>query len=311
MVFKYTFLIQIFIVAGLLFVGCGQDDFIKDDKDEQCNNSEFQGYQTIELGTSQREYILYLPTSYNEDNPTPLIINFHGFGGCVSEFISNTGISDSGLNVEADLNNFIVAYPQGITRQKGAPEWDPGNNGSQNINENDIYFVEQLIADIDAAHNIDLNRIYATGYSNGGMMAYGLACQLSNRIAAVGIMSGVMLPDDCNIDESTSIIHFHGISDDVLPVQGNQEYQSIPSIVEFWLDHNQIPSTNLVTTSLNNGDVLLDEYAEGNANTVFNLYTVNREFDKSGGHVWFTGNINGKSPNQILWEFLIQFSLED
>jgi len=240
-----------------------------------------------------------------------LIINFHGFGDCAANYSTTVGELYN-LNSLANSENFLVAYPQGVTRAKGSPEWDPGDNGSQNINENDIYFTEQLITDISNEYNIDPSRVYATGYSNGGMMAYGLACSRTDLIAAAGIMSGVMLQEDsCDPNEYTSIIHFHGIADDVLPYEGNQDYQSISDIINFWLDNNNIPATNLTTTDLNDGDVTLEEYTGGNENTAVTLYTINREFEKEGGHVWFSGDIDGSSPNQILWDFLSTYSLDD
>ena len=142
-------------------------------------------------------------------------------------------------------------------------------------------------------------------------MAYGLACTKSDMIAAVGIMSGVMLEGTCDENEFTSVIHFHGIADDVLPLNGNQDFQPVSDVVDFWLNHNNISTSSLVTSELNNGDVVLEEYSGGNGNTSITLYTVNQEHDKDGGHVWFTGDIDGSSPNQILWDFLSSYRLDD
>jgi polyhydroxybutyrate depolymerase len=272
-------------------------------KDKGGKNADAEGYRTIEQGSVTREYIIHIPSSYDENMPTPLLISFHGFGGTAANFIEET----NGLNQVADNNNFIVIYPQGVERSKGDAEWDPGDNGSQNINENDVYFAEQLIADVNSNYNVDLNKVYATGYSNGGMMAYGLACKKADKIAAVGIMSGVMLSDNtCNTNQYTSIIHFHGTGDDVLPYNGNGDFQSVPDIINFWLGHNSIPTSSLISTQLNNGDVQRDVYTGGNGNTAVQLYKMNK-----GGHVWFSENIDGKNSNQIMWDFLSAYSLTD
>lgn len=269
-------------------------------------------YRTIKQGTATRVYILHVPESYDSNTPIPLVINFHGFGGRAFSFYKYIGDGPSNLNSIADSNNFMVAYPQGVEREKDGTEWDPRDNGIPNINENDVYFTEQLISDISNDYNVNLSRVYAIGYSNGGMMAYGLACSLSDRIAAVGIMSGIMLPVDvCDENEFTSIIHFHGIADYVLPYEGNEWYQSVSDVVNFWLNHNNIPTSNLVTTDLNNGDVVRDEYTGGNENTSVVLFTVKEEHDKPGGHVWFSDDIDGINPNQILWNFLFTYSLND
>ena len=298
-------LAMILLILSAAITGCGPDsnsNFIE--SDDECNNSAEDGYRTIVQDTVTREYILHVPASYDSNTPTPLVINFHGFGGCAADYSEVIG-DFYNLDSLADISNFLVAYPQAVVREKGAAYWDPGDDGSQNINENDVYFAEQLISDISNEYNVDLSRVYATGYSNGGMMAYGLACSRGDLIAAAGIMSGIMLQGTCDVNEYTSIIHFHGIADDVLPYEGNQDFQSVADVVKFWLNHNNILSSSLETTELNGGDT------GGNENTSVVLYTINREHDKPGGHVWFSDDIGGTNPNQILWDFLSNYSLDD
>ena len=301
---------HLMILLMLIFEisGCKLDNVNKPgDKEYICINSDHPGYKTIEQGAVAREYILHVPSSYDSNTPCPLIINFHGYGGCASYFSNDVG----DLNLLANSEKFIVAYPQAVVREKGAAYWDPGENGRQNIEENDVYFTEKLISHISNEYNVDLSRVYATGYSNGGMMSYGLACSRGDLIAAIGIMSGIMLPGSCGPDEYTSVIHFHGIADDVLPYEGNQDYQSVSDVVNFWLNHNSIQATSLVTTALNDGNVVRESYKGGNENTSVALYTVHELNGKAGGHGWFSGDINGNSPNNILWDFLSTYSLDD
>ena len=178
-----------------------------------CDNATATGYTTLEHGGVTREYILYVPDSYASDTPAPLVISFHGHGGCATDFTDD-------LSRTAEANGFIVAYPQGVIRGKGAAEWNPANSATENINENDVFFAAQLIADISADYSIDSQRGYAVGYSNGGMMSYGLVCALGDQIAAAGIMSGVMLTATCDTANKSSIIHFHGTDASVLPLDG-------------------------------------------------------------------------------------------
>ncbi len=271
-------------------------------KNEVNNNADAEGYRTITQASDTREYIVHVPTSYDANTATPLVINYHGFGGNAANFMTEVGA----FNTVANNNNFIVAYPQGVERTKGGAEWDPGDNGNQSIQDNDVYFTKQLIANISQEFNIDPNKIYATGYSNGGMMAYGLACAQADQIAAVGIMSGTMLQGTCNTNNYTSVIHFHGADDDVLPYNGNQDFEAIPDVVNFWLNHNNIPAASLVSAQLDAGDVQKDVYTGGNDNTDYHLYKMNK-----GRHVWFNETIDGKNSNQILWEFLSAYSLLD
>ncbi len=270
-------------------------------------NLDHPNYHSIEQLTSTetivREYILHIPSTYNAETATPLVINLHGFGDCAADYYETVGAFYE-LNQLADQENFIVAYPQGAYRpEKEETYWEPGDDGSTNIYENDVYFMEQLISNIDEEYNLDLNNVFICGYSNGGMMAYSMACNSSDRIAGIGIMSGTMLDEVCNIDNSIPIVVFHGIGDGVLPYEGNIWYQSVADVVNFWLDQNDIPSSSLITSSLNNGNVEKNEYFGENANTCLTLYTIYEEWDKPGDHVWFSEEIEGRTPNQIMWDF--------
>ncbi|MEM9548432.1 MAG: PHB depolymerase family esterase [Bacteroidota bacterium] len=248
-----------------------------------------------------REYIIYIPQNYEENIPTPLVINMHGFGDCASDYAETIG-SFYNFNDLADQENFIVAYPQGAYRpEKEDTYWEPGDSGTENIYENDVYFLEELVSHISSEFNLDMDMIFACGYSNGGMMAYSLACNRSNLFTAIGIMSGTMLPEECSPNRSVPMIIFHGIADEVLPYEGSFWYQSVDEVVNFWLDKNEISPENLVSSTLNAGNVVLDEYKDGSS--CISLYTINKEFDKPGGHVWFSENIEGENPNSILWDF--------
>ena len=291
-----------------MIIGCeSENSKLNEDKSSISTSL---GYRSINVGNVTREYIIHIPTYYDDNIATPLVINFHGFGDSAADYAKTIG-EFYNLNLLADTSNFLVAYPQAVMREKEGVYWDPGDDGSENIYDNDIYFTEQLISDISKDYNVDLSRVYAIGYSNGGMMAYGLACNSGDHIAAVGIMSGIMLKESCDENVRTSVIHFHGSQDDVLPLEGNVESQSVSDGIKFWLDQNNISSSSLVTTKLNNGDVLRYEYKSESEKTSVVLYVVNREHNKPGGHVWFSDDIGGINPNKILWEFLSGFSLDD
>ena len=271
-----------------------------------CGNGNSPGFHEIEVEGARREYLLHIPDELPE--VSAVIINFHGFGDCANAYVDSVGRASS-LNSLADQAGFVVAYPQAMVRQKGDPYWEPGDNGN-NIEVNDVLFTRHLVEDIASKVSIDPSRVFAVGYSNGGVMAYDLACVASDLFPAVGIMSGVMLADTCASSDATSIIHFHGIADYVIPLDGSGEYPSVLENIEFWRDHNDIPAESLVSTSLEFGDVTRDFYAGGRENTAVALYVINREYGKQGGHVWFTDPIDGLTPNQILWQFLSAASQE-
>lgn len=263
--------------------------------------SQFDGTDTI-----TREYILKIPTNYNKDISTPLIINMHGFGDCASDY-ANTIHDFYNFSQLANNENIIVVYPQGAYRpDKQDTYWEPGDTGIENIYDNDIFFIEELIAKIKSEYNINQDMIFACGYSNGGMMSYSLACNRSNIFSAIGIMSGTMLEEECTLEKPVPTIKFHGIADGVLPYNGNVWFQSVNEVVSFWLSQNNIPNTSLNSSQLNSGNVIHNAYTGGIDNSCVSVYTINEEFDKPGGHVWFSGDINGKSPNEIMWNFFVQ-----
>ena len=271
-----------------------------------CGNQNSSGFFEIEIDGARREYVLHIPDVSPGTSGLPLMINFHGFGDCAADYAESVG-GYYGLNDLADEAGFVVAYPQAMVREKGDPYWEPGDIGSD-IEINDVSFVRHLVADIAAKMSIDHERVFAVGYSNGGMMAYDLACTAPDVFPAVRIMSGVMLGNTCASPDATSIIHFHGIADDVIPLDGSGDFPSVLENIELWRDHNDIPAESLVTTSLESGDVTRDFYAGGRENTAVALYVINREYGKGGGHVWFSEAIDGLTPNQILWQFLLEAS---
>ena len=158
--------------------------------------------------------------------------------------------------------------------------------------------MEEIIADVSNEYNVDSEAIYAIGLSNGGMMAYGLACRRGNLISAAGIVSATMLTDTCDQTAYTSIIQM------VLQIalsQWREIKTSLPSqrAIEYWKTHNN--TTTSTSDVLNNGSVTRTVYSGGTEDTSVVLYTI-----QNGRHVWFNDTIDGQSPNQILWDFLSQ-----
>ena len=105
---------------------------------------------------------------------------------------------------------------------EGLPEWRPVTDSGTSMQDNDFVFVEEIIADVSSEYNVDSEAIYAIGLSNGGMMAYGLACRRGNLISAAGIVSATMLTDTCDQNAYTSIIHLHGTADNIVPLEDSK-----------------------------------------------------------------------------------------
>jgi len=182
----------------------------------------------VASGGQTREYRIYVPATYRPGKAVPLVIGFHGHGGSAAQFESYSGFSTL-----APQAGFIAVYPQGAG---DIPSWDTWA-GSQ-----DVQFVRDLIATVEAQCSIDRNRIYAVGHSCGGGMANRLACDLSDRIAAIGSVSGTyQYGENCSPGRPVAIIAFHGTDDPDVPYNGignigagREAYFSIGTPIPQW-----------------------------------------------------------------------------
>src|SRR5258706_3847373 len=125
----------------------------------------------------QRDYILYVPASYVPGTPAPLVLNFHGY---TSNAFEQMFYGD--FRPIADTAGFLIVHPNGTVDQLGNQHWNVGW-GTSTVD--DVGFTNALIDSLSAQYDINQDRVYSTGMSNGGFMSYKLACDLSNRIAAI------------------------------------------------------------------------------------------------------------------------------
>jgi polyhydroxybutyrate depolymerase len=179
-------------------------------------------------GGLMRAYLLYLPPDYRSMARTPLVLNFHGHSG--NPF---TQQGTSGFTTLARTQGFIVVYPWGTSGSDGRMGWSTGLPGHPHTN--DVLFVSDLLNHLQAMLCIDPQRIYATGFSNGGGMTNLLACQLSRRIAAFAPVSGSYppLPGGCRPQRPVPILEFHGTADPTVRYTGNPRLGEPP--IPLWL----------------------------------------------------------------------------
>ena len=164
-----------FTLLILVISSCKNDDGKEGDynSDECYLNT---NAQTLVHDGLNREYIIYVPNSYDGTSAVPLLLNFHGFGGSASQFIN-----DADMRAEAEANSFILVYPQGSCLN-GASHWNPCPiDGDNKSTADDVGFVEAMISEISSQYNLDMERIYAAGYSNGGII-YKLTCTTSKTV---------------------------------------------------------------------------------------------------------------------------------
>tara|TARA_B100000963_G_scaffold262239_1_gene230398 strand:- start:49 stop:939 length:891 start_codon:yes stop_codon:yes gene_type:complete len=290
------------IVFVIIMVGC-----------RKVGNSQMNDeVNTISVDGVDREFILYIPSTYDSTDAVPLMLNFHGWTMSASDQMN---LSD--MRTLSDSENFILVYPQGVkfrNRPFGSTHWNVGSWTTGSTSD-DIGFVDKLIDHISVNYNIDLERIYACGYSNGGFFSHELACNLSNKIAAIGTVSANMSTrtrDNCNPSHPTPVVTVSGTNDNEVSYDGtNFEGQiSHNEVLNYWINYNQTDETpiisNLPNIDTNDGSTVeLHQYKNGNNDVEIEHFKV-----VDGGHDWpgTYGNMD-IDANSIIWGFVSQFDI--
>ena len=289
-----------FITVLLLLVGCTFSSF-----SQQTINA------SITHDGIQRDYILYIPELYDGSTAVPLVLNFHGYGSNAAQQMFYGDFRDI-----ADTEGFLLVHPEGTTLI-GNQFWNVGFPGLSSTID-DVGFTEALIDELATLYTIDLDRVYATGMSNGGFMSFLLACQLSEKIAAVASVTGSMTQDtfdDCNAQLPTPVLQIHGTEDDVVSYNENNLSLPIPDVISYWVDHNNCETTPTTTTlpdvDVSDGSTIEHSVYEDGDNGI----TTEHMKVIGGGHTWPGSVINTAGTNQDIdasmeiWLFFSRFDI--
>ena len=289
-----------FFILSLIIISCKSEDNIQVDEDGIITGLQT---KTLTHDNVNRNYLVYIPDSYDSEIDYPLMFVFHGFGGIATQFINNADMRDL-----AESNNFIVVYPQGLDLGGTGSHWNCSNPSADNKSDvDDIGFIENLIDQLIVDYPvIDSKRIYAAGYSNGGFMSYYLACN-SKKFAAIGSVAGTMLDDSyqsCNAQFPTAMINIHGTDDFDVPYDGNIYYPSIPDVVDWWKNFNNTPNEDLLT----NQDGSIEQYIY--YNDAGDRYVEHIKII-GGGHYWDDKlNYDGKNTSGLIWDFVSNYNID-
>ncbi|MBK7582976.1 MAG: hypothetical protein IPI67_22620 [Myxococcales bacterium] len=240
------------------------------------------GPQDIELTSSgtKRSAHLVVPTSYDATKSVPLVLVFHGY-------LENAGQIEkiSEMTPVAEKYGAVVVYPEGMNTS-----WNAGKccGTSSSTKRPDVQFVADLLDALEAKLCIDKKRVYAAGFSNGGMLSNRLACELSERIAAFGPVSGPLAVDTCEPKRPVPMIEFHGTADFVVNYNGGSlsGAKSVADNLAFWAKN--AGCTDAAATSYQNGDTTCVQHSACAAGSIVRLCTV-----KDGGHQWPGGTSAG------------------
>ena len=282
-----------FTILMLIIFSCTNDQAKDEDNQEDCYLNT--NAQSLVHDGMNREYILYVPNSYDENSATPILFNFHGFGGSANQFISRAD-----MRAEAELNSFILVYPQGSCLD-GVPHWNPCPiDGDNKSSADDLGFFEAMVNEISSEYTVDMERIYAAGFSNGGMMAFGLANYKSDLIAAVASVSGSML--DCLETPShpMPVLHLHGTSDGVLPYNGDASFNSVQNTLDYWTNFNNTVSTPTINID-NTSGMTIEQYVYDQGD---NSVSVEHYKYIGGEHTWFNETYQGQNASKLVWDFM-------
>lgn len=287
--------------------------FAEPETAEAAKKSEIEKYK-LKQGELDREYWVYDPRAQGtsaKSGKRPLVIVLHGGGGRADKFAVMTG-DETSFTALADKEDLLVVFPQGHKKQ-----WNDGREvghiEAQSKGIDDVGFVSGIIDKMVKTRDADPRRVYATGPSNGGFMSNRLACELSDKVAAVGIVIAQMsvnLQDRCNPKAPVSVLIMNGTEDPLVPFDGGHvrlskrgksrgEIISTAATFDFWLKKAGYAKggQSLSPVALPDVDpkdktrVLKQGYKGKNAEVA--LYTV-----EGGGHTWPGGK-------QYLFEFLV------
>ena len=259
-----------------------------------------------------RSYLLYVPDSYDPQTPAPLVISIHGY----AEWPAHQAHT-SRWNELAEKEGFLVVYPSGTDFPK---RWrTTGLPSTSGTSEMDVLFISDLINQLEANYNIDPDRIYANGLSNGGGMSYLIACQMSERIAAVGGVAGAYTypVEQCSPSRPVPLIAFHGDADPVVPYLGGPSrsfdipFPSVPDWMDAWAERNQCTQKTSIPQV---GEVFGVHYQDCSQNAEVIFYTI-----QGGGHTWPGGNplpawlvgttSQTVSATELMWDFFEEHPL--
>lgn len=246
-------------------------------------------WRTLNIQSREREYLIHVPNSAPTTG-APVVLAYHGSASSAAHLVEF-----SGLDEVSDEQGFIAVFAQGLGPDRLRRTWNAGGCCGWSFKENidDVAFTAAILDELDRDLAIDTRRVYATGMSNGGMMAYRLASELAGRIAAVASVAGPMGRLVTPSSKPVSVCHFHGTLDEYAPYAGGvgkrssskSDFLSAQDSVEVWRKANGCREEfveEAIPPQVDDGtQVTRRTWLDGRENTQVVLYTID-----GMGHTW-------------------------
>ena len=271
----------------------------------------------VQVGDLMRTFLLHVPKSrprrFGLATAYPLVIVLHGSGANGA-----TIRRMSGMDSLADAAHFLVAYPNATTGALGlGADWNAGEccGAAHKQNVDDVAFVRALVGTLSREMPVDRRRVYVAGFSDGGRMAYRVACELGTRIAAIGVVSGSLMDGQCAPQRPVPLIAFHGTADDEVPYADSSlstavgrpptGSRGVPPSIVFWAT---IDRCRAAKVSRYAPHVTVTRFAPCAADVT--LYSVD-----GGEHAWPGGKADGDEPtreisaSRVVWSFFASHPL--
>lgn len=256
------------------------------------------GFFDLKLMSSgdERSYRVHLPSGYDTQTALPVIIAMHGYTESVENFTQVTHYEEA-----ADKHQFISVFPAGKA-SLGVPGWNAGSCcGSASLQGvPDVQFISDLIDKLDQDYCIDKKRVFASGFSNGGMLSHRLACELSDRIAAIGAVSGTMAIDECKPARPVPVLHIHGTSDPVVSYDLGALAKNVPDTISGWVSRNLCGMSTAIV--YDKGSAKCERYNGCAEGADVELCTID-----GGVHEWPAGGTANGMGDLNATEYIIDF----
>ena len=280
--------------------------------------------RTITVDDLKRIHWIHVPPKYDAKKPSPVVLALHGatMDGKVMEVMC-------GLNKTADDNGFIVVYPNGTGPGGLFQTWNAGRfpgDLNKNHSADDVKYLGKVLDDVESALKVDRKRVYATGMSNGGMMCYRVASEMSDRIAAIAPVAGTIAVEKYEPNRPISVLHFHGTKDALVPFNGHLKLKETPTFMRFLsvpdtmtacIKANgcaETPAETTVDAKEDKVKIVCKEYGKGKDKSCVILYVI-----ENGGHTWPGSNLSPAflglstknfSANDVMWDFFRKHALK-